>query len=333
MEKKDYFKLFIALLIPQVAGWIGAIFTTPAITGWYTGLNRPVLAPPNWLFGPVWTILFILMGLAVYLIWQKDHQSQTAKIALSVFALQLVLNTLWSIIFFGLHNPAVALVEIAFLWLAILVTIIYFAKISKSAAWLLVPYILWVSFASYLNYSFVVLNGANSAVVINNNSSAAVETVGLANPASVNCQKVGGNLMIQTKPDGGQYGLCYFDDARACEEWALLRGDCTPGGAKTTGYDTEEQKYCAWQGGHTSTNPGAVCTFGDGSTCVLAKLYNGECRKGQNVKAKYSVEKVLTETCDQDYECQTPGEYLVRSSCPFTTKCLDKKCTVICPKF
>lgn len=106
------------------------------------------------------------------------------------------------------------------------------------------------------------------------------QNLGIANPASVNCIEKGGTLMIKEN-SAGQYGLCYFEDNRACEEWALMRGECPVGGMKTTGYDTEEQRFCAWVGGHTTTNNGDVCTFDDGSTCALEKLYNGECRRGQ----------------------------------------------------
>lgn len=102
----------------------------------------------------------------------------------------------------------------------------------------------------------------------------------IANPASTNCAKQGGELRIQTKEDGSQYGLCYFDDARACEEWAMMRGDCPVGGMKTTGYDTLAQKYCAWLGGRTTTVADSVCTFKDGSTCLDADLYLGVCQKG-----------------------------------------------------
>ncbi|HRY36283.1 MAG TPA: DUF333 domain-containing protein [Candidatus Magasanikbacteria bacterium] len=106
------------------------------------------------------------------------------------------------------------------------------------------------------------------------------QPVGMANPASVNCAEKGGTLEI--KENGvGQYGLCFFDDNRACEEWALMRGECPLGGMKTTGYDTEEQRYCAWVGGHTTTNEGGVCTFDDGSTCALDKLYKAECKRGE----------------------------------------------------
>ena len=151
-------KLIIAVGVSELAGIIGSVFTAPAIAGWYTTLARPELAPPNWVFGPVWTTLFALMGVTAFLVWKKGLDRKDVKIALGIFLGQLVLNTLWSIIFFGLHNPGAAFVEIIFLWLAILATIIAFAKISKLAAWLLVPYILWVSFAVYLNYAIWILN-------------------------------------------------------------------------------------------------------------------------------------------------------------------------------
>lgn len=155
---KNVFKLVFAIVACESAGLIGSIFTSPAIPGWYAGLIRPEIAPPNWIFGPVWTTLFALMGIAAFLVWKNGRDRQEVKIALIIFGGQLILNTLWSIIFFGLHNPGAALLEIVFLWLAILATIIAFARISRPAAWLLAPYILWVSFAAYLNYSFVLLN-------------------------------------------------------------------------------------------------------------------------------------------------------------------------------
>ncbi len=152
-------KLVISLIVPQLAGLIGSVFTTSSVTGWYSTIIRPELAPPNWIFGPVWTILFILMGIALFLVWKKeDSQKKKVKPALHLFTAQLILNTLWSIIFFGFQSPGWALVEIAFLWLSILLTIIAFAPISRRAAWLLLPYLAWVSFASYLNYSIWMLN-------------------------------------------------------------------------------------------------------------------------------------------------------------------------------
>ncbi|TSC51896.1 MAG: hypothetical protein LiPW41_663 [Parcubacteria group bacterium LiPW_41] len=99
----------------------------------------------------------------------------------------------------------------------------------------------------------------------------------IANPASENCIKVGGNLKIEKRGDGGEYGLCYFEDNRACEEWALLRGECPYGGRRTTGFDTIDQNYCAWLGGDTFAMENSVCTFKNGSTCPTIDLYNGTC--------------------------------------------------------
>mgnify|MGYP001340309502 CR=1 FL=1 len=151
-------KFVIAILIPQLAAVIGSVFTMPSIEDWYANLEKPQLAPPNWVFGPAWTALFLLMGIALFIVWQKGLNKKNVKAAFSIFIGQLALNVLWSIIFFGLHSPGFAFVEIVFLWFAILATIIAFAKVSKPAAWLLVPYILWVSFASYLNFMIWMLN-------------------------------------------------------------------------------------------------------------------------------------------------------------------------------
>ncbi|MFA6194335.1 MAG: DUF333 domain-containing protein [Patescibacteria group bacterium] len=101
--------------------------------------------------------------------------------------------------------------------------------------------------------------------------------VQMANPASTNCVNQGGKLEIETRGDGGQYGLCYFEDNRACEEWALMRGDCPVGGRRTTGFDTIDQKYCAWLGGDTYAMPDSICTFKDGSKCSTIDFYNGKC--------------------------------------------------------
>ncbi len=158
MKINNISKLIIAIVISELAGIIGSVFTVPSIAGWYAGIIKPSLNPPAWIFGPVWTTLFALMGIAAFLIWQKGLERRDVKIALGIFIGQLILNTLWSIIFFGLHNPGAAFIEIIFLWLSIITTIIAFAKISKPAAWFLVPYILWVSFAGYLNYSIWMLN-------------------------------------------------------------------------------------------------------------------------------------------------------------------------------
>ncbi len=158
MKINNIFKLVIAIGVCELAGVVGSVFTVSAIPTWYAGLVKPALNPPSWVFGPVWTTLFALMGVAVFLVWHYGFERKDVKMALIIFGIQLFLNTVWSIIFFGLHNPGWAFVEIIFLWLAIFATIITFRKISKLAAWLLIPYILWVSFAGYLNYSIWTLN-------------------------------------------------------------------------------------------------------------------------------------------------------------------------------
>lgn len=155
---KRFFQLIAWIAVSELAGVIGGVFTFSAIPAWYSGLARPAFGPPAWLFGPVWTILYALMGIAAFLVWKNGWKKKEVKIALLLFGIQLSLNTLWSIIFFGLRSPGGAFIEIMFLWLAILATIIAFARISRPAAWLLAPYILWVSFAAYLNYAIWTLN-------------------------------------------------------------------------------------------------------------------------------------------------------------------------------
>lgn len=158
MNLINILKLLLCITVAQAAGLIGSFFTVPAIDSWYATLARPEFAPPNWVFAPVWITLFVLMGIAAFIVWQKGLDRKQVKTALIIFGLQLVLNTLWSIIFFGLQSPGFAFVEIIFLWTAIVATIVAFAKVSKPAAWLLLPYILWVSFAAYLNFAIFWLN-------------------------------------------------------------------------------------------------------------------------------------------------------------------------------
>ena len=151
-------KLLIAVLLSQLAGIIGSFFTRDAISEWYVYLVRPSFAPPSWVFAPVWTTLYLLMGIASYLVWKKWGKVKGVGMALTLFGVQLVLNTLWSIIFFGLRAPGAAFIEILCLWIAIVATMVAFYRISTTAMWLLVPYLLWVSFAGYLNYAFWMLN-------------------------------------------------------------------------------------------------------------------------------------------------------------------------------
>lgn len=148
-------KIVLAIVLCELAGFIGSIFTTPSIPTWYASLIKPSFSPPNWIFGPVWTTLFALMGVSLYFLWEKREK---AKTALVLFSIQLVLNVLWSILFFGLKNPTLALIEIAILWIFILITALKSLKISKLASGLFIPYLLWVSFASFLNLQIVLLN-------------------------------------------------------------------------------------------------------------------------------------------------------------------------------
>lgn len=151
-------KFITSLLIPLTVGFVAGMFTQQSVETWYTTLNKPWFNPPNWIFAPVWTSLYILMGIAMWLIWKSEAPEKDKKPALYLYATQLVLNFFWSLIFFYLHQPGWALVEIAALWICILLTIFAFARIHKTAAWLLVPYITWVSFASILNFYIWRLN-------------------------------------------------------------------------------------------------------------------------------------------------------------------------------
>lgn len=148
----DYKKLAISIGLCLLAGAIGSIFTFQSIPIWYSGLNKPSFTPPSWIFAPAWTALYLLMGISLYLVWQK-----TQKIS-KTFLLQLGLNVLWSIAFFGLRSPLYGLAVIIPLWFAIAVTIIEFNKTSRKAALLLLPYLAWVSFAAALNFFVWKLN-------------------------------------------------------------------------------------------------------------------------------------------------------------------------------
>ncbi len=151
-------KLTFALLISLSAGGIGSFFTASSIPTWYSTLNKPFFNPPNWIFGPVWTTLYILMGISLYLILIAKTKNRSKQKPLTLFAIQLALNTLWSIIFFGLKSPELAMVEIFLLWVSIFLTIKYFHPFSKPASYLLYPYLAWVSFATILNISISILN-------------------------------------------------------------------------------------------------------------------------------------------------------------------------------
>lgn len=149
-------KLITSIALHLAVGGLGSFFTISAIPTWYAILNKPSFAPPNYVFGPVWTTLYILMGISLYLLWTAKEKGKDK--AIKLFFIQLVLNFLWSIIFFGLHNIALAFVEIIALWIAIFLTIRRSLAVSKPAAYFLYPYIIWVTIASILNLSLLILN-------------------------------------------------------------------------------------------------------------------------------------------------------------------------------
>jgi tryptophan-rich sensory protein len=158
IKSRDVVKLVVSLVACQFAGAIGAIFTTPAIPTWYATLEKPSFSPPNWLFAPAWITLYLLMGVAAFLIWRQGLAQKGVRAALVIFLVQLVLNALWSVVFFGLQSPLWGVVVIIALWIAILITIIKFFKLSTAAGSLMLPYILWVSFAAVLNIAVFMLN-------------------------------------------------------------------------------------------------------------------------------------------------------------------------------
>jgi len=151
-------KILGFVLVCELVGIAGSYFTISSIPNWYVTLAKPVFNPPNWLFGPVWTILYALMGYSAYLINEKRLKKKGVKEALRIFVIQLFLNGVWTPVFFGAKELFVALIVIAVLWIYILKTILKFYKIEKLASYLLIPYLLWVSFATLLNFSIWYLN-------------------------------------------------------------------------------------------------------------------------------------------------------------------------------
>lgn len=158
MKLKSLIEVAVSILICQTAGFIGAFFTASNVPTWFATIKKPVFNPPNWIFGPVWITLYFLMGIALYLIWLKRGEHPQANLGIYLFLGHLVLNALWSAIFFGAHEICWAFAEIIILWASILFIMWLFYKIDKRATYLLIPYILWVTFASVLNYSICILN-------------------------------------------------------------------------------------------------------------------------------------------------------------------------------
>lgn len=152
-------KLLAAIVVCNLGGIIGALVTTTGEGSWYAAIEKPPFNPPGFVFGPVWTTLYILMGISLYLVWMEGTGRRDVRLALTVFFIQLGLNTLWTFLFFGLQSPFLGLVEILILWIFILATIVVFYPINKTAAFLLVPYLAWVTFAAFLTCSIWILNG------------------------------------------------------------------------------------------------------------------------------------------------------------------------------
>ncbi|MEO0052443.1 MAG: TspO/MBR family protein [candidate division WOR-3 bacterium] len=150
-------KLAGSIALPLIIGFAGSMFTRSSVNNWIATLRKPVFAPPNWLFAPAWTLLYIIMGIAFYLIWQQGYSAKL-RLAFTVYALQLILNLLWSLFFFGLRSPLLGFADIIILWIVVLINIILFYRLRHAAGLLLIPYILWLSFALVLNLSIVLLN-------------------------------------------------------------------------------------------------------------------------------------------------------------------------------
>ncbi len=158
MSGSSLLKLLASLAVVLAAGGIGSLATTSAIPTWYRSLTKPSFNPPDWLFGPAWTLLYLLMAVAAWLVWKQGIGAAGVKLALGAFVLQLVLNSLWSVFFFGMRSPLAGLVDIIVLWMAIVATIVLFFRVSIPAGILLLPYLAWVSFAAVLNAAIVRLN-------------------------------------------------------------------------------------------------------------------------------------------------------------------------------
>jgi benzodiazapine receptor len=158
MKKINYWMLLIFIFASELIGSLGSLATIPAVPIWYKGLIKPPLNPPNWVFGPVWTLLFALMGIAVYFMWQERIKKKSVKRAFTWFGIQFLFNILWSFLFFGAKSPIAGLVCMGILWIAIVGTILSFLKVNKTAGLLLIPYLLWVTLATYLNAGILLLN-------------------------------------------------------------------------------------------------------------------------------------------------------------------------------
>jgi tryptophan-rich sensory protein len=166
---RDIIRLAIAIALPLGAGALGSVFTAESVSSWYQTVEKPWFTPPSWLFGPAWTILYVLMGVALFVVWKRiaatahGIKSPRAVLPFVIFGAQLALNVLWSFLFFGLRSPQLAFAEIMILLASIALTIAVFSKVSKLAGSLLLPYAAWVIFASLLNFEIWMLNSPSNA--------------------------------------------------------------------------------------------------------------------------------------------------------------------------
>jgi benzodiazapine receptor len=151
-------KIVLGIVLCELAGVVGSVFTFPSIGTWYASLEKPGFNPPNWLFAPVWIVLYALMGVSLGLVWNKGVGDRRARVGMMVFGVQLVLNVLWSVVFFGAESLIYGWGIIVVLWFAIAFTIVLFYRVNKVAGLLLVPYICWVTVATILNYYLWILN-------------------------------------------------------------------------------------------------------------------------------------------------------------------------------
>jgi len=156
MKTRRWVPFAVLTALSLSAGYLGTVYTIPSITGWYASLAHPVWTPPNWVFGPVWTTLYILMGIAAGFVWKSDKKGK--KTAIALFLVHLLVNAAWSIIFFGFHMIGLGLAVIALLWLLVVVLMYLYAPLSKRAVKLMIPYLLWVTYALTLNLGIMLMN-------------------------------------------------------------------------------------------------------------------------------------------------------------------------------
>ncbi len=157
MSKKNIAKLIISIALPLVLGSVAGMFTSQSVPDWYAALNKPAFNPPGWIFGPVWTLLYLLMGISFFMVW-KQEKDKLRNLAILIYSVQLLLNFAWSFIFFYFKLIGLALVEIVLLWCAIILMLVLFKKVKPIAAYINIPYLLWVSFAAILNAAYYILN-------------------------------------------------------------------------------------------------------------------------------------------------------------------------------